>query len=284
MAHTKIKFVTDCVCDIPQDLVDQWEIGVVPCFVNYGGESYADDGVELDRVAFFEQMTSMPDVPTTAAPPPALAEEFIDVAFEESDHVIILTTPANLSAIYNSMRIASEKLPQDRVTLIDSGQLTMALGWQVVVGAETAAKTGDIQQTIDAITSVRNNQALYAGLATIEMLRRSGRVGWAAGSIGSLLQIKPVVSVQDGVVSQAARVRTFRRVSGKLIELVKQHAPLDKLAILHTNNLEGAEQLKEDLKDILPEQTIITLAGPTIGTHIGPGALALAPVSKSWRA
>jgi DegV family protein with EDD domain len=282
MTFKKIKFVTDSVCDIPTELIEKWDIGVVPCFVNYGGNSYADDGVGLKREAYFAGLLSMPETPTTAAPPPALAEEIILRSFEGADHLFVVTTPAKLSAIYNSMRIALGAIPTDRYTLIDSGQLSMAIGWQVLIGAETAASTGSIEATLEAIERVRGHQALYAGLATMEMLRRSGRVSWAVASVGSLLQIKPVVSVWDGDVSSVARVRTFSRVLDKLVEFAVQGAPYDKMALLHINNLNGAEELRARLKDILPAETLITDVGPTLGTHIGPGAVGFAPVKQSW--
>lgn len=282
MTFKKIKFVTDSVCDIPAALIEKWDIGVVPCFVNYGGNSYADDGVDLKREAYFSGLLAMPETPTTAAPPPALAEEIILRSFEGADHLFVVTTPAKLSAIYNSMRIALGAIPTDRYTLIDSGQLSMAIGWQVLVGAETAARTGSVEATLAAIERVRGNQTLYAGLATMEMLRRSGRVSWAVASVGSLLQIKPVVSVWDGDVSSVARVRTFSRVLDKLVEFAMQGAPYDKMALLHINNLNGAEELRARLKDILPAETLVTDVGPTLGTHIGPGAVGFAPVKQSW--
>lgn len=282
MTFKKIKFVTDSVADIPRELVEKWDIGVVPCFVNYGGASYADDGFELKREDYFSQLLSMPETPTTAAPPPALAEEVIVRSFKDADHLVVVTTPAKLSAIYNSMRIGLGAIPKDRYTLIDSGQLCMALGWQVLVGAETAAKTGSVEATLAAIGRVRQHQTLYAGLATMEMLRRSGRVSWAVASVGSLLQIKPVVSVWDGEVSSVARVRTFSRVLDKLVEFAMQGAPYDKMALLHINNLNGVEELRARLKDILPTDTLVTDVGPTLGTHIGPGAVGFAPVKQSW--
>lgn len=286
MTLKKIKFVTDSVCDIPTPLIEQWGIGVVPCYVNYGGQSYADDGVQLNREQYFAQLLSMPDTPTTAAPDPVLAQEVIERTLADADHVFVVTTPLKLSAIYNSMRLALQALglPDDRYTLIDSGQLSMALGWQVLIGAETAAATGSVEATRDAILRVRQHQMLYAGLQTMEMLRRSGRVSWAVAGVGSLLQIKPIVQVWDGEVSSVARVRTFSRVVDKLVELAEQGAPYERLALLHINNPDGLAELRERLRAILPEHTLVSDVGPTLGTHIGPGALGVAGVKMNWKA
>lgn len=284
MTFKKIRFVADSIGDIPAELVKKWDIGIVPCYVNYDGKSFADDGTELNREEYFKNLHTFSTPPTTAAPPPAVAEKVLTEWFEGADHLIALTVPAHLSAIHNSMKLGAAKLPQDRVTIIDSGQLSMAMGWQVLVAAEVAARTGDVAETLQAIEAVRRHQVLYAGLATMEFLRRSGRVSWAQASIGALLQIKPVIQVYEGEVKSAARVRTFSRAIDMLVELAHKHAPFDKLAILHINNLEGAAELGARLKDIMPEDTITAGVGPTLGTHIGPGALGIAPVSLAWKA
>jgi DegV family protein with EDD domain len=284
MTFKKIKFVTDSTCDIPPELVQKWGIGIVPAFVNYGGNSYADDGKELIREEFYARLLTMTETPTTAAPPPGLTEKVIKEAFEGADHLMVLTAPAALSGIYNSMRLGASSLPPDCVTLIDSGTVTMALGWQVLVGAEVAAATGDVDKVIDAINRVRAHQKLYAGLATMEFLRRSGRVSWALAGIGALLQIKPMVEVKDGVVFPLARVRTFGKVMQELIALTRAQAPLDKLAILHANNPDGARDMQNQLADVIPPETLVINITTVIGTHIGPGALGVATVSKGWRA
>jgi DegV family protein with EDD domain len=283
MTSKNIKFVTDSVADLPPELIKKWGITVVPCFVNYGGASYADDGVELVREEYYGKLATMTEVPTTAAMPPDLAREHIEKAFEGADHLIIITTPAKLSAVHNSMRLGAQELPEDQYTLIDSGQVSIGMGWQVLIGAEVAAETGSVEQTLAAIQYVRRHQRVNAAIATMEFLRRSGRVGWAAANIGSLLQIKPLVEVRDGEVVPVARIRTFSRAIDKLAELAREQAPLDRLALLHINNPEGVEELRTRLADIVPPDTIIGNIGPTVGTHIGPGAVGIATVSKGWK-
>lgn len=283
MTFKKIKFVTDSVSDIPDHLVEKWDIRVVPCFINYGGQSYADDGVELVRGDYYRQLPYMTETPTTAAMPPDLAGQAIHDAFDEADHVFVITTPAKLSGIYNAMRLGSEDLPQERITMIDSGQLSLGIGWQVLVGAEIAAETGNVEETHNAILNVRETQKVYAGLYTLEFLRRSGRVGWAAANIGALLQIKPLVNVIDGDINPVTRVRTFKRVIDKMADLIREQAPLDKLAIMHIDNQQAHDELLDRVSDILPDDTITGIIGPTLGTHIGPGAIGTALLKKGWR-
>jgi len=283
MTSKKIRFVTDSTCDLPPDLIEKHHIGVVPCFVNFGGQSYADNGIDITREDFYTRLPDIHPSPKTAAPPPAVAEKVIHETFEGADHLVIVTAPARLSAIYNSMRLGASKLPQDRVTLVDSLTVTMGLGWQVLIAAEVAEVTSDLDKVLDAIKRVRDNQKTYAILATMRYLQSSGRISWAAASIGALLQIKPVLKVGDSEVAAISRVRTFKRAVEEIVTLTKAEAPLDRLAILHTNNLEGAQELKEHLGEIAPSDTIFTNVTTVIGTHVGPGALGVATVSERWK-
>lgn len=279
----KIRLICDSTCDIPAEIVAKYHIRVVPCFVNYDGNSFADDGVQLKREDYYRQLPHIRPVPKTSAFPPGLVEPVVEEALKEADHVIILSVPAKLSGVYNAFRLGSSNFPQEKITLIDSGQVAMGLGWQVIIAAETAEKTGDVAAVKDAIQRVRNNQRVYAALDTLEYLRHSGRVSWASASLGSLLQIKPILDVREGEVKSHSRVRTFKRAFEELVTLAREQAPLDRLAIMHADNAKGADELKDALKDIAPEDTITVNITPTIGTHIGPGGLGFASVSKSWR-
>jgi len=279
----KIKFVTDSVADVPPELAAQWGIEVVPCYVNYNGESYKDDGVELVREAYYNELEHLSDPPSTSAMSPELAREAIDRAYADADHVIMITTPARLSGIYNAFKAASDHLPEENVTLIDSGQLSLGMGWQVLAGAEVAAETGDLAQTRAAIDAMRDAQRIYATIGSLDHLRRSGRIGWATASIGTLLNIKPVVELRDGDANAIARVRTFNRALDKLAELAEGHAPFDRVAILHVNNPQGIEAVRERLADVLPENVTTGLINPAVGTHIGPGSVGVGIVSKGWK-
>ena len=283
MTSSKIKFVTDSVADLPPELAQKWGITVVPCFVNYGGNSYADDGVELVREDYYHELGRMSEFPTTSAMPPDFARERIEPLFDEADHVIILATPVKLSGIYNAMRLAVADYPPERVTVIDSGMISIGMGFQAVLGAEVAAETGDVQYTLRAIQAARENIKVYAAIATMEFLRRSGRVGWAAASIGALLQIKPLVEVRDGDVLPAARARTFNRALDKVAQLVREQGELERVGMLHINNPESMNDLQQRLSDVMPDNVVTGMICPAIGSHIGPGAVGIVTVKKGWK-
>lgn len=282
MTFKKIRFVTDSTCDIPPDLLAKHQITVVPCYINQGDKSLPDNA-NFSREEFYRQLPSMRPHPTTAAPSPGDCKSAIEAAAADADHVVIVSVASKLSGTNNALRLGASDLPPDKVTLIDGQSTTMGIGWQVIIGAETAEATGDIAKTVETVEKVRQYSHVYAALETMEFLRRSGRVGWAAAGIGALLQIKPVLHVYGGEVPLASRVRTFNRAMDELVRLCETHAPLDRLAILHAINPDGAAELQNRLANIAPPDTIVVSITPTIGSHIGPGGLGLGIVSKQWR-
>jgi DegV family protein with EDD domain len=281
MSFKKIKIMTDSVCDIPDKLLKEHNIGVIPCYVNFEGNSYADDGKEFDRDAFYTRLPDMKEFPTTAAPSPALAEKMLEEAIEGYDYIVSINVPEKLSATLNNIKLGAQKLG-DRVTVLDSGFVTMGIGMQALVAAEIAAKTGDVAAVVNAVEQCKKNQKLYAIISELEYLRRSGRVNSIAALFGSLLQIKPILDVHDGEVEVEERVRTFKKAMLRLKELVQEQGPLDRLAILHIQNKDGVQELIEMLGDIIPHNVITVTAGPTLGTHIGPGSLGVITLKRGW--
>jgi DegV family protein with EDD domain len=275
--------VTDSTCDIPAEVIERYQITVVPTYVNIGDDSYADDGKQLDRTDYYNRLPTMTPFPTTAAPSPGVAKQHIEAAFADADHVIILTAPARLSAIYEAMRLGAADLPPDQVTLIDGETVTMALGYQVQIGAEVAAETGDVEQVITAIKQVRANCLMNAMIDSLDNLRRSGRINLAAAGIGSLLQIKPIVTIDNSEVVVLSRVRTGKRDREELVNRIREQAPLERLSLLHANNLEGLAWMREQVADVAPETVYEININPTLGTHVGAHCLGFVTVKQNWR-
>ncbi|NJO82492.1 MAG: DegV family protein [Blastochloris sp.] len=281
----RIRFITDTTCDIPDAWLREYPIHVVPCYVNYGGESYADDHVQLIRSEFYDKLLSIQPYPTTAAMSPGDAEQIMRAALNEADHLIVVTVSSKLSAVYNAMRLAGDAAAPGRYTLIDSGSMTMGMGWPIIVAAQAAMRGEPVARVVDVLERAKRAVRVYCGLETLEYVRRSGRVSWARASIGALLQIKPIILFQDGEAKSIGRVRTFRRVIDELVRLTEAQTPLDRLAVLHANNPSGAAEVYERLKHIRPATTEIPVVNvtPVIGLNIGLGALGVATLNESWR-
>jgi len=285
MSTSSIHIIADSTSDIPPELLTSLPITIVPTFVNFGGGSYPDDNVQLDRQAFYQQLPSIRPFPTTAAASPGTVDDAIKAVADSCDHIILLAQSTKLGSCYTQMRLAASSLPPDRYTLVDSQQIAMGFGWQAIIGAETALETGGVEATLDAMTRVRKAVRVYCALNTLEYLQRGGRVSWAQAGIGALLQIKPILLVEDGEVKSHAKVRTFSRALEEIIRVAHDFAPLDRLAIIYTTDVEAAYALRDRLTDILPpgQRTVVSRITPSIGVHTGPGALGVVPLSAAWK-
>jgi DegV family protein with EDD domain len=175
---TRFLVMTDSTCDLPPEWIRRFDIRVVPpIFID---QSLADDGVELTRPDFYRRLVSSPVLPTSAAPPPGEVTEVMKQALSDAEHVIAITAPAALSGIFNTFRLAAEQTDPARVTLIDSGMVSMGMGWQVVIAAEMAQAGASAAEIETANRTIQPRADVWAALDTLEYVRRSGRVSWAA--------------------------------------------------------------------------------------------------------
>ncbi len=231
---SRVRIITDSTCDLPSEWVARYDIRIVPTYVQFGTDSLADDGVELTREEFYRRLVSSDVHPTTSGP--ALGQTFtiMEQALAGADHVIGITAPARLSVIHNTFRLAAERLGLDRVTLIDSGQLSMGMGWQVIHAAGLIEAGHSPAAIKAALVAMQPRVDVWAGLDTMQYLRRSGRVGWATAVVGDFFKIKPIIDLHEGVVGSVTRVRTYHRLFDALVDLARQAAPLERLAIMHT--------------------------------------------------
>lgn len=278
-----VKVVTDSTCDLPPDLAKEHGITVLPSYVNVDGESYLDL-VELTREAFYEQLPSYDEPPTTAAPAVGtFTEAYERLAEEGASAVISIHIASNLSGMLNSARLGAEATDKIPVKVFDSQQLTMGLGLLALEAAKAAAAGETVEDITALLDELVPRTHVFAALDTLTYLRRSGRVNWATFSVGTLLRIKPLLHVYKGEVKSLERVRTHSRAVSQLIEHVAGLSPLQDIALIHTQNPKGAEKLREQAHHLFPEgkEPVAVEATPTIGSHVGPGALGFALIAAA---
>jgi DegV family protein with EDD domain len=278
---SRVKLIVDSTNDLPAEWLARWDVGVLNCYVNFGDESFLDDGIALPKAEFYRRLTTSRVLPSTAAPAPGTAQQLIRQQLEKAEHVVAFTVASQFSSIYNIVRLAAEEVDPDRVTVFDSGTVSMGLGWIVAAAAEVAEQGAGVDDVLAAVKRTREQTRLYAAIDTLEYLRRSGRVNALVASLGTLLQIKPIIDVRDGAVTTAQRARTMSKARQVLIDLAHQQMPLARLAVLHTNFPDGAASLRQELADIAPPETLIVDVTTAIGAHIGPGAVGIATVKKT---
>ncbi len=271
-----IKIVTDSTCDLPPDLARQLDVTVLPMTINMEGRSYFD-GVDITRTEYYQRLPALKTLPTTAA---SGAGEF-ETAYRSlgEAEIVSIHIGSGYSGVLNVAKVGAEASGQ-RVTVVDSQQASMGMGWQVVVAAETAAAGGSLQSVLDAVASAQKRAKLVALLDTLEYLRRGGRASAMTAALSNLLQIKVIIEVGNNKVSSLARTHTHGRGMDKLVDIVEGLAPLERLAVLHAANPTGAQVLAQRVGHCLSPTArsplIVTDVTAVVGTHAGPGAVGIA--------
>lgn len=274
-----VKVITDSTSDIPAELVEKLGITVVPSYVMFGTESYRD-GVELSRQQFYEKLASTRDIPTTAAPPPAIYQEVYRHLAEETEEMVSIHLASRYSGIYSSAAVAAQGVSGARIAVIDSDQVSMGYGWLVVAAAEAAQRGASYDEIVTLVQGMKPRTRVLAALGTLEYLHRGGRVDWIRAMVGTLLRIKPIVEVRMGEINLVERARTLRRSLGRLLVLVQELGPLERAIVLHTNAPSLASSFADELQRVNPDwKRLIEQAGVTIASHAGPGAVGVACVT-----
>jgi len=275
-----IRIITDSSCDLPQEIIQEHRITVIPLFINVGDQSYLD-GVDLSRQEFYERLPGFRPSPKTAAPgPDVFRKTFEQLASEGATEILSIHVSTKLSAIVDIARTAAKETTRLPVTVFDSRQLSLGTGFQVLAAAEAAARGLALGEILSLLEELIGRIRVFAALDTMEYLKRSGRVNFAISALGTLLQIKPFMKMYNGEPT-AERVRTRKGAMKRLVELLKEHGPYEKVAMLHTHALQRAEALLQEVRSLLPEGDIwVEEITPVLGAHIGPGVIGFACISR----
>ncbi len=275
----EIAIVTDSTADIPVELRNRFQIHVIPNIIIIDGKSLEDE-VDITRQEFYEYLASSKALPTTATASSGAYQGKYQALFNQGyQHILSVHPPSHLSGIYNAAWIASQDFP-GKVTIIDSKQLTLGQGFQVIAAAEAAQQGKPLGEILELMNSVRQRVRLFAMLDTLEYIRRSGRVSWTKARLGELLRIKPFVEVRDGQVLSLGETRTTKKGHARLRDLLLNLGPIEKVAILHSNSEDQAHHFLSDLPESLPDAQILVNITSVIGTHVGPNGLGFVAVLR----
>lgn len=268
----KIAIVTDSACDLPSDLVSLYQIHVVPNILIIDGKSI-EDNKEFSRREFYINLPEMETFPTTSTASVgtylALYERLLD---EGNDRIFSIHVSQVLSGIFNAATTAAQPM-QGKVIVIDSQQVSLGLGFQVLEAAEAISQGLPPDAIISLLEQVRQRTRLVAMLDTLEFIRRSGRVSWARARIGTLLNLKPFVEVMDGNVNSLGEVRTRKKGKARLFEMMQSPHPLRRFGMLHTNAEDDARKLLDSLAPDLDSEPLVVNVTTAIGAHVGPNGL-----------
>jgi len=274
-----IRIVTDSTCDLPEEVITQYGIAVVPLYINFGNESFLD-GVDLSREAFYERLPDCDPAPATAIPGP---QKFIQVhdqlAVQGATEILSIHISESLSGTVNAARLAAQQNTSLPVTVLDSGTLSMGTGFLVWAAARAAAQGRSMKEIIAQLRDQCSRTHVFAALDTLEFLRRSGRMNRVMAALGDWLQMKPLLKMHQGKPS-AEQVRTTEHATSRLIRLLSDLVPLEKVALVHTHALDKADELRRKVEHLLPEGGLLSVdITPVFGVHLGPGAVGFACVT-----
>ena len=275
----RVAIVTDSTADLPEALWAEAGITVVPLDVRFGDESLRD-GVDITNDAFIARLASSKTAPTTSQPPPARFEEAFRTLANDHEAIVAVLISSKLSGTFNAASLAAEAVA-DRipVEVVDSRTGSMALGFQALRGAALAGEGSDAPAIAETLRAEVGRHHVVFFVDTLEYLQRGGRIGRAAALIGGILQLKPLLRIDEGLVVPWERTRTRSRAVNGLIDFAKGLPAVERVAALYSSDrAEGAafaDRLAADL-GLAPEQVVLAQIGPTVATHIGPGAMGVA--------
>jgi len=276
-----VKIVTDSTADIPPDLASKLGITVVPAYVHFGNDVYRD-GVDISEEEFYQRLLTDPVYPSTEPPTP---EDFADVyqkLAQEIDGIISIHISSKLSATYNSAlrgkELAETACP---IEVVDSRLVTMGLGLLVEV-ASTFAKSGkSLSQVSEEVKRIIPSIHLLGLLDTLRYLAKGGRISKLKAMLGSVLAVKPMLTIKDGELEPAGQVRHRADGIDRLFDFVKNVADIQDLAIVYSTTPDEAQNLAERMDSIINKERIrLVRLGPVLGVHGGPGILFVALRAK----
>ncbi|MGA2820257.1 MAG: DegV family protein [Anaerolineales bacterium] len=278
--------VTDSTCDIPKAEADRLGLEVVPAILVIGGRGLRD-GIDFVRSEIYGRLTTISPLPTTAAPSTGAFEAaYAKLLKMGAAEVLSIHLSSQLSGICNAARVAAERF-QDRVHVVDSGQVSLGLGFQVMAVAEAALQGASRSQLLGLLRDLKQRVRFIALIDQLENLRRSGRISWLQAELGTLLQIRLLVTLAGGAVERMGQFRTRSKAISGLMNQAASWGPFEQLAVLHVKAESEAHELLAKLR-ALPglwpgggaHRPWVVEATPLIGVHTGPGALGLAALSS----
>ncbi|MBN1304869.1 MAG: DegV family protein [Anaerolineales bacterium] len=276
-----IKIVTDSTCDLPEEVIQKLGITVIPLYINLFDKGYLD-GVEITRQDFYTNLPNYEVHPTTSLPGiTSFTLAYQTLASRGATEILSIHISKSLSSTIDVAYAAASEIETIPVTVRDSHQLSLGTGFQVELAARMANEGRSMEEILAALDELMPRTFVAAGLQTLEYLRRSGRMNAFVAGIGSLLQLKPILTMKHGQPA-SEQVRTTTRAEERLIQILEGFHPLERFALVHTHATKEAKAFLEKVAHLIPKGEMYSMdITPVIGVHIGPGAVGYAVVSKN---
>lgn len=272
-----IKLIADSSCYLPPELIARYQTEIVPLKINFGGQVF-DELTGISNQAFYRRLTTEVIFPTTSQPP---VGEFL-AAYKKSepeDELLVITLSGKFSGTVNVAQMAASLLPHRAITVFDSQSIGLGIGLMIATAADMIAAGSSVAQIVAALDQMRRSFRIFFILDDLEHLRRGGRIGAVSTAVGSLLKIKPILTLEDGLLRPLDKVRTRRRAMERLLEEIKAAVPDPATPVVLGAMHVAAEA---DMQALIGQaaarfsnvQRVLTgEVGPALGVHGGPGIL-----------
>jgi DegV family protein with EDD domain len=278
MSNLKVAIVTDSTANLPDEIIAQYNIHVVPLNVNWGGQSY-QDGIDITPAAFYERLKTDKESPTTSQPSAGQFEEVFSNLAESFESIVGIFISEPLSGTLDSARTAASTMPDFPLEIIDSRSISFGLGYMVLAAARAAQDGQNQAEIAQAARNLINLMRFTFVVETLEYLHRGGRIGGAQRLLGSVLSIKPLLHLEDGKVEALESIRTKRKAVNRMLDIAIEDTRDRgdvRAAILHASAPQEAEAFRQVVEEKLnPVELMLDELTPVIGTHVGPGTIGL---------
>ena len=273
--------VTDSTAELPPEVVQEFDITVIPLQVLFGEESFRD-GIDLTSDDFFRRLEASDELPTTSQPSVGEFQAIYGPLAERASAILSIHLSARFSGTVGAARLAAESF-KDRIQIevLDSTTTSLAMGLGVIAAARAAQSGADLATCAETARSVFQRLRLAVGLDTLEYLRRGGRIGRAQAFLGGLLRLRPILTIRDGEAFPLKRARTRAKVLEEMLSICLADDEIDEAAVVHATTPDDARSLVEEVRRRRPGVQVHTARfGPVIGVHGGPGMIGLAVVVR----
>ncbi len=272
-----IRIVTDSTSDLPPALAEQLGVTVVPANVVIDDVTYRD-GIDLTADEFYQRLVAGPRLPTTSQPSVGTFQAAYQEILEQGDEIVSIHVSGKLSGTVNSAEQAKASLGDSvPIEIVDSHSASIAVTLKVLGAVDAARQSSSHREVADEVRRDLSRTTAVFALDTLEYLQKGGRVGKAQAFVGSLLSVKPILTLVDGEVHPLERPRNHQRAMRRLIELTREKGRPVRLGVIYSTEQEWATEIRSSLSDLLPEEEIVTARfGPALGTYVGPRAVGVA--------
>src|SRR5581483_6726760 len=270
----QVKIITDSTAEISPELAASLGITVLPLTIQLGNKSYRE-GIDITPKEFFSKIARAPVTPVLNAPPVALFEQTLEELMKETDEIVAILNSSKLSKTYqHAQRAASPLMGRAKIRIIDSQLISTGLGMVVISAARAAQKGADVEQVVRLARGLIPRTYIAAFADTLEYLERSGRIRKAQSILGTMLNIKPLLILEEGEIVVLEKVRTRAKAVEKLVEFIIEFTHIEKMDVLHSTTPEDVAMLIEQVNLQLPNLDMkVEMYGPSLGSFLGPGAL-----------